>query len=55
MAHFETTFEFQLDDTPENYVDYGKAECLPMALAAQSKMIDEVFAGLGYTPIQSDK
>lgn len=54
-AHFETTYEFQLDGTPENYVDYGKSECLPLALSAQAKMIDDVFAGLGYTPIQGDK
>lgn len=55
VAHFETTYEFQLDDTPDNYLDYGKSECLPMALDEQSKMIDRVFAGLGYTPTQNEK
>lgn len=54
-AHFETTYEFALSDTPENYMEYGRAECLPIAVDAQGEMIDKVFASLGFAPVQSDK
>lgn len=53
-AHFELTYEFTLDGTPESYMEYGKNECLPMALAAYTKMVDDTLKALGFKAIQSD-
>ena len=53
-AHFELTYEFTMSDTPDSYMEYGKNECLPMAMAAQSKMIDDTLKALGFKAIQGE-
>ena len=54
-AHFEMTYEFELDDTPENYMEFGKNECLPIAMKEQEKTIDSIFFSLGFKAVSSEK